>query len=301
MHAACRALLLAIAIASLTSSTARAQFDAPQRASLYDEDPSDAKGAKFEGSVAWRTESIKVAGQPDAPVVYADVDIPLRRLKMTLSFRRNTDNSLPASHVAELKFVLPPDFAGGGVRSVPGILMKWSEQSRGTPFAAVAVKVTDGFFMVGLSNSAADRTKNLELMLDRAWLDIPLVYENGRRAIIAIEKGTSGAAALQAAFGAERPATSSAAAPPGRRYVIQLSAQDDEASALAAAQLLRTKFPAVLGSHEATVKREDADGKALYLAMVGPFSTADEAFDLCEKLKAAGGECIVQRNQGSPP
>ena len=45
-----------------------------------------------------------------------------------------------------------------------------------------------------------------------------------------------------------------------------------------------------------TVKRADGIGGVLYLAMVGPFATADEAFDVCEKLKAAGGECIVQRN-----
>jgi hypothetical protein len=43
---------------------------------------------------------------------------------MTMSFRRNTDPSLPASHTAELTFILPQDFSGGGVGNVPGILMK---------------------------------------------------------------------------------------------------------------------------------------------------------------------------------
>jgi hypothetical protein len=92
----------------------------------------------------------------------------------------------------ELTFILPPDFAGGGVSNVPGILMKSNEQARGTPFAGLAVKVTDGFFLVGLSNVDADRSRNIQLLRERAWFDVPLVYNNGRRAIIAIEKGTPG-------------------------------------------------------------------------------------------------------------
>src|SRR5580700_10569435 len=130
---------------------------AAQRAVLYDEDPSDPNGQKYLGSVTWRTEIIKLAGQSDDVAVRADVEIPSRKFKMTLLLKRNLDKSLPASHVVELTFDLPPDFAGGGVGKVPGILMKSNEQARGTPLAGLAVKVTDGFFMVGLSDVAADR------------------------------------------------------------------------------------------------------------------------------------------------
>jgi hypothetical protein len=42
--------------------------------------------------------------------VRADIEIPDRKFKMTMSFRRNTDSSLPASHTAELTFILPQDF-----------------------------------------------------------------------------------------------------------------------------------------------------------------------------------------------
>ena len=129
-----------------------------QRVVLYDEDPADPKGKQYVGSVVWRTEPIKAAaGQPADIAVRADIEIPDRKFKMTMSFRRNTDTSLPASHTAELTFILPSDFAGGGVSNVPGILMKSNEQARGTPLAGLAVKVTDGFFLVGLSNVEADR------------------------------------------------------------------------------------------------------------------------------------------------
>ena len=172
-----------------------------QRVVLYDEDPSDPKGKQYVGSVVWRTEPIKATGGGKADIaVRADIDIPDRKFKMTMSFRRNTDSSLPASHTAELTFILPPDFTGGGVANVPGILMKSNEQARGTPLAGLAVKVTDGFFLVGLSNVDADRARNIQLLKERSWFDVPLVYANQRRAIIAIEKGAPGERAFNDAF-----------------------------------------------------------------------------------------------------
>jgi hypothetical protein len=174
-----------------------------QRVVLYDEDPADPKGKQYVGSVIWRTEPVKAAaGQKADIAVRADIEIPDRKFKMTMSFRRNTDTSLPASHTAELTFILPPDFAGGGVGNVPGILMKSNEQARGTPLAGLAVKVTDGFFLVGLSNVDADRARNLQLLKERSWFDVPLVYVNQRRAIIAIEKGAPGERAFNDAFAA---------------------------------------------------------------------------------------------------
>ncbi len=174
-----------------------------QRVVLYDEDPADPKGKQYVGTVVWRTEPIKGStGQPADIAVRADIDIPDRKFKMTMSFRRNTDTSLPASHTAELTFILPPDFAGGGVSNVPGILMKSNEQARGTPLAGLAVKVTDGFFLVGLSNVDADRARNIQLLKERSWFDVPLVYVNQRRAIIAIEKGPPGERAFNDAFAA---------------------------------------------------------------------------------------------------
>jgi hypothetical protein len=174
-----------------------------QRVVLYDEDPSDPKGKQYVGTVVWRTEPIKGGtGQPADIAVRADIEIPDRKFKMTMSFRRNTDTSLPASHTAELTFILPPDFAGGGVSNVPGILMKSNEQARGTPLAGLAVKVTDGFFLVGLSNVDTDRTRNIQLLKERSWFDVPLVYVNQRRAIIAIEKGPPGERAFNDAFAA---------------------------------------------------------------------------------------------------
>lgn len=163
-----------------------------ESAVLYEEDPSDPKGQQFAGSVIWRTEAIKADGKPDELAARADVDIPSRGLRMRMLLKRNLDPSLPASHVIELTLAAPGDFHGGGVANVPGILTKPDQQARGAPLAGLAVKVTDGFFLIGLSSGAADRQRNLKLLLERSWLDIPIVFATQRRAIVAIDKGETG-------------------------------------------------------------------------------------------------------------
>jgi hypothetical protein len=163
-----------------------------QNAVLYEEDPSNPTGQQFSGSVTWRTESIKTDGKPDELAARADVDIPSRKLRMTLSLRRNLDPSLPASHIVSLMFAVPTDFNGGGIANVPGILMKANERARGSPFAAISVKVTDGSFLVGLSSRPSDRQRNVQMLLERPWFDIPINYVSQRRAILAIEKGGTG-------------------------------------------------------------------------------------------------------------
>src|SRR5437588_532611 len=71
---------------------------------------------------------------------------------------------------------------------------------RRAPLAGLAVKVTSGFFLVGLSAVEGDMQRNLQLLKERAWFDIPIVYNNGRRAILAIEKGTPGERAFEDVF-----------------------------------------------------------------------------------------------------
>jgi hypothetical protein len=174
-----------------------------QRVVLYEEDPNDPQGKRYVGSAIWRTETVS-PGPGLAPeiVVRADITIPERRITMTWSLRRNTDQALPASHTVEIMFNLPADFPGGGISNVPGILMKQAEQSRGTPLAGLAVKVTNGFFLIGLSAVEADVARNVQLLKERSWFDIPIVYTSGGRAILAMEKGTPGERAFAEAFAA---------------------------------------------------------------------------------------------------
>jgi hypothetical protein len=172
-----------------------------QRAVLYEADPNDPQGKRFPGSVVWRTETVS-PGPGLAPelVVRADISIPERHMTMTWSLRRNTDKTLPASHTIEVMFNLPPDFAGGGIANVPGILMKDSEEVRGMPLAGLAVKVTNGFFLIGLNAADSEMQRNIQLLKERPWFDILIVYNNNGRAILTMEKGPPGERAFADAF-----------------------------------------------------------------------------------------------------
>ena len=172
-----------------------------QKVVLYDEDPNNPQGKRYVGSAIWRTETVS-PGPGLAPelAVRADIDVPERHMRMTLSIRRNTDKALPASHTIEIMFTLPADFDQGGVGNVPGVLMKANEEARGVPLAGLAVKVTNGYFLIGLSAVDIDVQRNIQLLKERDWFDIPVVYTSGKRAILALEKGTPGQRAFDEAM-----------------------------------------------------------------------------------------------------
>jgi len=172
-----------------------------QRVVLYEEEPDDPQGKRFVGTVLWRTEMRPATpGRPPELALRGDVEVPERKMSVTLSFRRNTDASLPASHTIEIVFTLPSDTPSGGVQKVPGVLMKQAEQTRGVPLAGLAVPVTPGYFLIGLSSLESDMQRNVQLLKERSWFDIPIIYNNNRRAILAMEKGTPGEQAFNQAF-----------------------------------------------------------------------------------------------------
>lgn len=183
-----------------------------QRAVLYEEGPNQQSGEASQGTVTWRTESVSGgADQPLDTALRGDIEIPGRKLRATLTIRRNVDATLPASHTIEIQFTLPEDFPNAGISNVPGVLMKADEAARGAAVSGLSVRVTSGFFLIGLSNIETERSVNEQLLRDRGWIDIPILYDNGRRAVLTLEKGNPGQQAFQDAFSAWRSASSNAA------------------------------------------------------------------------------------------
>jgi hypothetical protein len=54
--------------------------------------------------------------------------------------------------------------------------------------AWVSVRLLKGSFLIGLSAHEVES----DLLKEGRWLDIPIIYSDGRRAILAIEKGSTG-------------------------------------------------------------------------------------------------------------
>ena len=174
-----------------------------QRVVLYEQQPNSPDRKQYIGSVIWRSERASPGpGLPPDIAIKADVEIPERHIRMSFTMRRNTDQTLPASHTIELLFSTPADFPPGGVADVPGVLMDQAEQSRGVPLSGLRVKVTGGFFLIGLSALESDARRNNQLLKERSWLHLPIAYNNGNRALLAIEKGIPGDRAFSEAFAA---------------------------------------------------------------------------------------------------
>lgn len=177
-----------------------------QTAVLYEEaEQAGEPGSVIAGGVEWSMQRQSVGGGDPEPVVRAVANVPNRGLNTTVQIRENRDGALPASHLIEISFEVPDDFAGGGIKSVPGLIMKETEQARGEALRGAAARVSNGLFWIALSEDPTDRAMNLRLLRERDWIDIPILYENDRRAILTLRKGNDGFRSVNAAIQAWTP------------------------------------------------------------------------------------------------
>src|SRR5262245_38161820 len=82
-------------------------------------------------------------------------------------------------------------------------------------------------------------------------------------------------------------------------YYVQVSSQRSESDARAAYRALQSRFPNQLANYEPKIHRVDLTQGSFFRAMVGPFTAADEAGNLCGALRAAGGICLILIDSGS--
>ncbi len=173
-----------------------------QRAILYEEGQSaGAAGQAYTGQVVWRlaTEPANKGGGTDT-VLIATADIPSRDMQIELKFRPNRDGAMPASHWIEISFTVPDNFVGKGIGNVPGLILKTTEEARGDALRGASARVLDNLFWIALSKDPEERRRNRELLEERGWIDIPILYESGKRAILTLEKGAPGDRLVKEAF-----------------------------------------------------------------------------------------------------
>jgi hypothetical protein len=163
------------------------------RVILIEEVAQGQQSINVEGVVKWR-----LGKAPDYAII-GEFSIPDRKMKASIVISQNKDKSLPASHLVDIEYE-----AGASVKVVqmPGFLMKAGEQTRGQPISAQAQRVTDNLYLIGLSAIEADITRNSELIKEWAYLDFLLEFDTRKRAVLTIEKGTTGMKVFQDAFAA---------------------------------------------------------------------------------------------------
>jgi hypothetical protein len=175
------------------AAPAEAALPVGQKAIFYEERTSTAQGSAEPGNIVWSLVQESPGGDlPPEPAIRAEATIPGKDIQLRMTIRRNTDQTLPASHIIEMIFLTPDGFEGGGVDNILRVAMKGSEQDAGSPLIGIPAKIADGFFLVALNDTKADEDANMTLLRGQDWIDVPVVYKTGRRALLTMEKGIPG-------------------------------------------------------------------------------------------------------------
>jgi hypothetical protein len=188
--------------ASGAAPAARQEVGVAQRAVFYAENTANPQAPITQvGRVVWRLEPVDAGqGRPLETAVRAVVEIPEANLTLNMLLRRNLDSTLPASHTVELSFTTRQGEPGRMVRDVGLLQFKNEESARGAPIAGLPVPVRENLFLIGLSNLSSDVERNIDLLLRRNWIDLPVRLGSGQRAIVSFEKGLAGEQVLNDAF-----------------------------------------------------------------------------------------------------
>ena len=159
-----------------------------QQSILYEEEGTAGEpGSATAGEVVWTLD-----GSGDKAAIVARADIPGKGISFEIRISKNGDAELPASHLIEISAVrqdMDPDRA---IASIPGLILKPTEQSRGEGLVGAAIRIADDLHWIALTAGPREQRYNLELLSLRSWIDIPIQYNSGRRAILTLEKGPSG-------------------------------------------------------------------------------------------------------------
>ena len=183
-------------------ATTGSEVAVAQRAILYTEVADNPQQPRaINGRVFWRLDSESAGqGRPVETIVRGTLEIAEAGLGLDFTIRRNTDNAFPASHIIGLRFTSTGPQVAEAVREVGVPQFKIEEGERGAPLSAINSALGENLFVAALSNVPIEIERNIELMLNRNWIDIPIRFASGRRGIITFEKGIPGNQVLTDAF-----------------------------------------------------------------------------------------------------
>jgi predicted flap endonuclease-1-like 5' DNA nuclease len=164
-----------------------------EKAFLYEEAIGATGASRDEGGIIWSlAQEAPEDGAPAEAVIKGVMEVPGRGLTMNIAIKRNVDPGLPASHLIELFFTAQSEFSGGNIDNVSRFVMKATEEARGESLVGVPARIDTGYFLIALNNLDQAQQTNLQLLANADWIDVPVAYVTGRRALMTFEKGESG-------------------------------------------------------------------------------------------------------------
>jgi len=156
-----------------------------QRAIYYYQGSEGEAGQASQGTTTWAEIT-----KDDRPAIQATIHVPQPSVTVTVTIYKNYDATLPASHLVEVQFT--GKLSESPIQRVPALVLKQTEQARGQPLAGAAVPVTNELFWIALSDDADEVVRNVQLLREGSWFDIPILFGDQTRALITFEKGVPG-------------------------------------------------------------------------------------------------------------
>lgn len=170
-----------------------------QRAIYYFQGSEGQAGQAVDGTATW-TEITK----DGRPAIQCTLRIAERDVTVMLTIYKNYDEALPASHLVEVQFA--GTLSESTIQRVPALVLKQTEQARGQPLAGAAVPVTNELFWIALSDDKDEVARNIQLMREGSWFDIPILFGDQTRALITFEKGIPGDKVFETVMASWTPA-----------------------------------------------------------------------------------------------
>lgn len=135
--------------------------------------------AQVAGTLEWR-ETLDESG---APGLVAIATIDDAQIAAELTLVKNTDPTLPATHLFTATFAPIEGFKGKAVVQLAGVMMRQGDAMQGTPLPGAAAQVLTNQFIFAPSGPAPSGAT----LSGSHWMDLALVYETGQRALFALE------------------------------------------------------------------------------------------------------------------
>lgn len=170
-----------------------------QKAIYYFQGKEGEAGQAVEGTATWAE-----IAKDGRPAIQTTIRIPERNVTVLVTIYKNYDEALPASHLVEVQFA--GKISESPIQRVPALVLKQTEQARGQPLAGAAVPVTNELFWIALSDDQDEITRNIQLLREGSWFDIPILFGDQTRALITFEKGIPGDKVFETVMASWTPA-----------------------------------------------------------------------------------------------
>lgn len=150
------------------------------------------------GTAEWIVgRDISESGRDLGSIIRGDVSIPVDssndKLIMRMTIHPNHDETIPATYITDMIFIVPDNFPEGAVDEVVDFKFKATEQIAGQAMIGTTnTRIGDNFFIFPMSSSGPFAESNLRLMRQMPWVRIVARFKSGRVMELTFNKGEKG-------------------------------------------------------------------------------------------------------------